>query len=564
LKRNSIQHVLALVYAAALLTGLACVPSAMARGPATLSGVVRDRHGIPQTGAVVQLLRMDSTLAALVFTDQRGSYRINGVTPGTYSLKALGTSFLPVLREHLLVRSNLVVNLTLSTLFEAAQWMPIQRRGPDEQTDDWTWTLRTAANRPLLRLLEDGPLVVVSDDSAQPSLKARITTSSPVREFGMGGIHNSFELRRNAEGASELVLRAGAGSEQGYLPEISMGYRRQMMSGATFRSAMEFSDLSPGVGPMGSNGVRAMVTRSSERFSLLPKCTAEFGNEEAVIPAGQLLVSTNPFGSFEWQGESGARIGYRIAESPSLTRADETGVPNTLFEQIGIRKGRLTLASGLHQEIDLARSLGASEIEVTFYQENLNDPAVTASGTLPATEIAAGSALDDSATGLIRIAGPSISSYGIFARGERQLGRNLRMEVSAGEGASLRMDRAAQGSLQNALAAMHSEATPVASLTLRGRIQSTATALSAGYRWQPEGSITSVAAFDHPDADAYLSFTLRQPLGNWSPVAAHVEMLVDVQNLLAEGYLPFVTSDGRTIYFAQAQRSVRAGLAFTF
>jgi hypothetical protein len=41
-------------------------------------------------------------------------------------------------------------------------------------------------------------------------------------------------------------------------------------------------------------------------------------------------------------------------------------------------------------------------------------------------------------------------------------------------------------------------------------------------------------------------------------------MLVDVQNLLAEGYIPFVTSDGRSIYFAQAQRSIRAGLAFTF
>lgn len=521
---------------------------------------------MPQAGAVVQLLRMDSTLAALVFTDQRGSYRISGVTPGVYSLKALGTSFLPVLRERLMVHSNLVVNLTLSTLFEAAQWMPIQRRGPSEQADDWTWTLRTAANRPLLRLLEDGPLVVVSDDSTQSSLKARVTTSSPVREFGLGGIHNSFELRKNSEGSRELVLRATMGSEQGsgaYLPDLSMGYRRAMMSGATLRTSMEFSNLQPSEGPMGRNGIRAMMSRSSERFGLLPSCTAEFGNEEALVQAGQMLLSAHPFGSFEWQGERN-RIAYRIAESPALTRANETGISGRLWRQVGIRSGRLTLTHGLHQEIDLARSLGASEIEVTFYQENLNDPAVTASGSLPEAELANGAALDDASTGLIRMAGPGMNGYGVLARVERPIGENLQMEMSVGEGASLRMDAGAEGSLQNALAAMHSEPTPVASFTLRGKIQRTSTTMSAGYRWQSPGSITPVAAFDHPGPDAYLSFTLRQPLGNWSPVAAHVEMLVDVQNLLAEGYIPFVTSDGRSIYFAQAQRSIRAGLAFTF
>jgi hypothetical protein len=43
-----------------------------------------------------------------------------------------------------------------------------------------------------------------------------------------------------------------------------------------------------------------------------------------------------------------------------------------------------------------------------------------------------------------------------------------------------------------------------------------------------------------------------------------VEARVDLRNLLAEGYQPFLTSDGSHLYFAQAQRCVQGGLAFTF
>jgi hypothetical protein len=37
-----------------------------------------------------------------------------------------------------------------------------------------------------------------------------------------------------------------------------------------------------------------------------------------------------------------------------------------------------------------------------------------------------------------------------------------------------------------------------------------------------------------------------------------------MRNLLAEGYQPYILSDGSLILFAQDQRSIRAGLAFTF
>jgi hypothetical protein len=44
-----------------------------------------------------------------------------------------------------------------------------------------------------------------------------------------------------------------------------------------------------------------------------------------------------------------------------------------------------------------------------------------------------------------------------------------------------------------------------------------------------------------------------------------MEVLVDLRNLLAQGYVPVLGRDGRTLYLVQsAARSVRGGVAFSF
>jgi len=40
--------------------------------------------------------------------------------------------------------------------------------------------------------------------------------------------------------------------------------------------------------------------------------------------------------------------------------------------------------------------------------------------------------------------------------------------------------------------------------------------------------------------------------------------VVDITNLLAQGYQPFVSSDGRTLYFAQSPKVMQAGVSFSF
>jgi hypothetical protein len=45
---------------------------------------------------------------------------------------------------------------------------------------------------------------------------------------------------------------------------------------------------------------------------------------------------------------------------------------------------------------------------------------------------------------------------------------------------------------------------------------------------------------------------------------ASIEALLNVQNLLAQGYRPYLLSDGTVLMFAQDQRSFSGGVAFTF
>jgi hypothetical protein len=73
-----------------------------------------------------------------------------------------------------------------------------------------------------------------------------------------------------------------------------------------------------------------------------------------------------------------------------------------------------------------------------------------------------------------------------------------------------------------------------------------------------------VAPFDSSAPEAYLSFHVRQPIYMHYMGLHGMQAIVDVRNLLAQGYRPFFSQDGSTLYFAQAERCVEGGLSFSF
>src|SRR6202167_2225042 len=183
-----------------------------------ISGYVRDGSGAPQMGAVVEVL--GSTAQALkvfkVCTNDRGFYSVSSLIPGTYSVKVSAPSFLPTLREKIGVRSGarLMVNVTLTTLFEAIQLVPIRGQVDD---DDWKWTLRSVANRPILRVLPDGTTVVAqSGESANHDLKGAVTFLAGSQGEGFGSsadMNAGFTVERSLLSTGTLRLNGNVGYE---------------------------------------------------------------------------------------------------------------------------------------------------------------------------------------------------------------------------------------------------------------------------------------------------------------------------------------------------------------
>jgi hypothetical protein len=64
--------------------------------------------------------------------------------------------------------------------------------------------------------------------------------------------------------------------------------------------------------------------------------------------------------------------------------------------------------------------------------------------------------------------------------------------------------------------------------------------------------------------EPYLSLHLRQSMHPRRNGSGGFETVLDVRNLLAQGYRPYILGDGSLLIFAQDQRSISAGLVFSF
>ncbi len=63
---------------------------------------------------------------------------------------------------------------------------------------------------------------------------------------------------------------------------------------------------------------------------------------------------------------------------------------------------------------------------------------------------------------------------------------------------------------------------------------------------------------------AFFSCYLRQAIRLGRLLPPGLDATFDITNLLAQGYRPFLSADGETLFLAQSPRTLQAGLAFTF
>ena len=559
-----------------VMIALGCA-SARGSAPGSVSGVVRDSAGVPQIGAQVQLLRPDLSVVVIVYTNGQGHFSIASVYPGRYSVKAIGTSFLPSMREGVRVRTNTVVNLTLNTLYEVMQWLPADPRGRNSQQDDWKWTLRSAANRPLLRWLEDGPLVVVSDGSGAPKLKARLMATGQEGSFGENGERFSAVVEDTPSSSRELLARVDFDPKSNEGLESMLGFRQDLGYAGSVQSLAAIS-IHPDVEAGGEegffdgqpNGLDEAAVVSQQTIRLGDELEAEAGSEQVLARFANhstgTVAAALPYATVTWHGGNSS-LRYRMTTMLPGTQETEDTEAQAWMPRLSARNQKLLLEHGLHQEIGWERRRENSSVALTVFADHIENPVIEAIGRFAEGSPWMGNALVDRSSGLLRATGNDYSAAGFLATLEHNLpgGNHLRLSYASGDALVMpRMQAASAATLAQVFTYARARRAQTYSISLSGTLEGTGTRWHASYRWQPSEAVTQVAPFVVEASEPYLNIHVRQPLHLRYGNSRHVEAVMEVRNLLAEGYRPYLLSDGSVLVLDQDQRSFRGGMVFTF
>ena len=556
-----------------------------------VSGVVRDRAGRPQIGAMVELLSAEYGVVARTFTDDRGRYSLARLGAGVYQVEATNSLFLPTIHPdlRLLIHSKVIVNLTLSTLYQALQWLPAEPRTSPAESDDWAWTLRLSANRPLLRLLDPGQAAAqtaqggIADHSNGPVLieaenrtaqgSRQVMVHSGLRRFGQGGLEQQVVWNGDSETRTVLLAVQSAIDPSGLgRLSTSAAYHQELSPDRSVVTIVTLADR-PSIQSGATGGLITTRLRSASTVRLgdLAEVSAGTELEAARLGAGATVFGSHPFAAVQVHAGD-TLVRYSMASAPTATGADalteQAALDAPALSESG---GVLRMEQGLHQELAVSRRVRSWTGEISLFHDTLAHPVVEGGVSGNEAALDSGDVLYDPGTGTIAVSGKGYSGGGVLAMLRDQLSPDtwLSLRYAMGDAVALAGAAPPGSSVAQAVHApgnFVAQRTPMASVAAGTRLPGSGTVVRGSYRWQPDGTLTQVAPFDAGGAypDAYLGLSIRQPLHLQRVGAGKLEAILDVRNLLAQGYRPFLSQDGTTVYFAQAQRCIAGGLSFAF
>ena len=547
--------------------------------PGAISGYVRDGSGAPQMGAAVEVLG-SAAQALKVFTDDRGFYSVASLLPGTYSIKVSAPSFLPALREKIAVRAGAerMVNVTLTTLFEAIQLVPLPSPVDD---DDWKWTLRSVANRPILRVLEDGTTVVAQsgESAADHGLKGSVTflAGSPGQGFGSASdMTAGFAVERSLLSSGTLRLNGNLGYEpdgQG-IPAAVLRTTYTNSFNGVLEPSLAITALrlnSPDLNTMPGATLQALSVTSSDRIVLGDMLEMKFGSELQTIQFMGRVNALKPFGSVDLHITPNTLLEYQYATSvPNMGLEDRFGEEgfDSASSDLSETAPRMSITGfspaverDHHQEVSISQRIGKNNLQVAFYADSLADPVLTGVGEMTAES---GEVLPDVYSGTFSYQGNNYATRGMRVVLQRKLLSDLTATLDYAYGGVLDLSRP-DVQLQDAREWIRGEQRQAVAAKFSGTVPKANTRWIASYRYTGGRTLTPVDLFDTSagQSDPYLNLCIRQPIPA-GLLARHMEILVDLRNLLAQGYVPVMGRDGRTIYLVQSARSMRGGVAFNF
>jgi len=556
----------------AIVLGLA-LPSWSDGRRGTISGFVRNAEGKPQIGAVVEILGLAPLQSVSAFTDEHGFFSASGLVAGMYDIRVSAASYLPSFRDGVGLRAGgkVLLNLTLNTLFDAVQVAP--GHGLAEQ-DDWKWVLRSSTNRPILRAFPDAsgtPSASVEEASKTHELKGTVSLVAGSAEEGFGStsdMNTGFSVESSIFASDRIGLWGNIGYNglAGYAPAsvVRASFSHQMENGSEPEFALTMRNL-PATIPLPNASLQSLALTASDSLKFGEGVELRFGSELESIQFLGHESAIRPFGSADIHLSPNTVLEYRYVtfEPDGEMEKGFEATPADLSEtqpRVSMVNYNSAVEHAHHQELSLSRHLRNTNLQLAAFVDRITAPALTGVGEV-ATE--RGMVLPDFDSGTFTYQGSDLKTEGLRVVMQQRVTSNITGTLDFGYGGVLDLENpnATLAEAQQFIGTHHRES---AAGKISGVMPKTKTRWIASYRWIDGPALTPVDLFNASPGQAapYLNIYIRQPIPGILP--GHVEVLVDLRNLLAQGYVPVLAQDGHTVYLVQSARAVRGGLTFTF
>lgn len=549
-----------------------------------MAGLVTDSHGTPQMGAAVALLAADGRTLRQVYTNDKGAFLVERVLPGLYALRVTLVSYLPVLKENILIAPgvNSFLSINLASLFNTMDMLRGKSAAPDKD-DDWTWVLRSsAATRPVLRLLpQTGGAAVASRAGLTSTMPTILEFSGGAgRSTGSGSeadFNTSFAVADQLFTNTSVLLGGNVGYERNTPATAFRGVvRREMANGSTPEVAVTLRQIFlPGAfwdHPGRSDSMQNLTVSASNRLKVADGVRLEYGflydsisflrRLNSFSPYGRLILEPGPTSSVRLAYTEGVPNPATAAGEPLRQVASELAV----FPRISMRGNTPTVQRGRHIEGSYKRQVAAgTAVEAGAYDDQLNDMALNAA---IAGEPFSDEFFPDVFTENYSFNGGTHSTAGVRAAVQQKFGEHFQTTFAYAYAGMLLPERTAlyTNNPEELRSILKTQQRHALTAKFNADVPVTKTRVLASYKWVPGGAISSGDLYDESIGQAQPNFNIvvRQPLPSMFVLPGRIEAVADFRNLLAQGYVPIVTADGKRLLLVQNVRSFRGGFSFHF
>jgi hypothetical protein len=592
--------------AALLLSAPAAFPASKTALSGSIAGVVRNSSGVPQMGATVFLYNRSERMVLRALTNERGMFGFGLLTPDLYSVRVSLASFVPAVKQKIAVQPGMqsLLYVNLASVLSSIELVYASPGQGALMSDDWKWVLKdSASTRPVLRILPGS-----SEPDPAPSQATPPSTFSDTRgvlNLSAGDAGSLGSASSQADLGTAFALATSVFGHNQVQLSGNVGYSAHSgLPASGFRTSYSHDGAGPEVAvtvqqvylPMregfpvfggqmdGMPALRAMSVSMHDSKMLTDNLRLDYGGSFDSVSYLDHLNSLNSFGrlTYDLGRASQVKLAYSSGAPAIALLMDFDDGPNgpargdsealaqdlaalAVLPRLSMLDGHTALQRSQDFEIGYEKRIRATRLNVTGYSERVSNAAMTvvaASGAF-----APGDLLPDISSQNSVLDAGTYHRMGFATSLSQALGDRIQVGASFGSTGALAASGDQDANTADALRArLQTSQRFWASARASARLPVTGTVIMGSYEWMDYNDTIMpdhVYLTQSPYAATGLNVRVSQPIPAVPGMPGRLEATAELQNGLAQGYLP-VTQGGQQVILVQSPRALRGGLSFIF